>query len=636
MQSAAELVTPVVLIGINMALQKLQFRPGIVRDTTDYTNEGGWRDGDKIRFRMGSPETIGGWTQFTNTTILGTCRDLHAWTALGGSRFVAAGTNLKLYLVDGNLPVDITPIRETTSAGDVTFAATDGSTTITVSDTNNGVFLNDFVTFSGAVSLGGVVTAAVLNKEYQVTSIVDTDTYTIGVVVAANSSDTGNGGSSTVGAYQINAGLGDVALGSGWGAGTWSRGTWGSAADVSVPGANLRLWSMDNFGEDLLANVRGGGIYYWDTSTGTATRAVNITSLSGHNQPQVANIVLVSERDRHVLAFGCDPQGNAGVLDPLTIRFSSQESFTDWQARDDNTAGELQVGTGSEIIAAVQTKQQVVVFTDRSVSAMQFIGAPFTFGLSEVSTNTSIVGQNAAVAFGDDVYWMGDGVFYKYDGNVRLIPCPVEEYVFSNMNLTQRAKVTAASNSKFNEIWWFYPSTANSTNDSYVVFNYAENVWYYGTMARTAWDEGGVSGYAIAASPDGYIYYHESGVDDGSTNPPSPISSYIESSGIDIGDGEQFMFVSRILPDLTFRNSTAANPSATFTVSARDYPGASFDQTNSGAAVRSTTVPVEQFTEQLFFRLRGRSMSLKVSSAEIGTQWRLGTPRADVRADGRR
>ena len=556
-----------------MALQKLQFRPGIVRDTTDYTNEGGWRDGDKIRFRMGSPETIGGWTQFTNTTILGTCRDLHAWTALGGSRFVAAGTNLKLYLVDGNLPVDITPIRETTSAGDVTFAATDGSTTITVSDTNNGVFLNDFVTFSGAVSLGGVVTAAVLNKEYQVTSIVDTDTYTIGVVVAANSSDTGNG---------------------------------------------------------------GGGIYYWDTSTGTATRAVNITSLSGHNQPQVANIVLVSERDRHVLAFGCDPQGNAGVLDPLTIRFSSQESFTDWQARDDNTAGELQVGTGSEIIAAVQTKQQVVVFTDRSVSAMQFIGAPFTFGLSEVSTNTSIVGQNAAVAFGDDVYWMGDGVFYKYDGNVRLIPCPVEEYVFSNMNLTQRAKVTAASNSKFNEIWWFYPSTANSTNDSYVVFNYAENVWYYGTMARTAWDEGGVSGYAIAASPDGYIYYHESGVDDGSTNPPSPISSYIESSGIDIGDGEQFMFVSRILPDLTFRNSTAANPSATFTVSARDYPGASFDQTNSGAAVRSTTVPVEQFTEQLFFRLRGRSMSLKVSSAEIGTQWRLGTPRADVRADGRR
>jgi hypothetical protein len=618
-----------------MPLQKLQFRPGIVRDTTDYTNEGGWRDGDKIRFRMGSPETIGGWTQFTRTPMLGACRDLHAWTSLAGTRFVAAGTNLKLYLLDGDLPVDITPIRETTSAGDVTFAATDGSTTITVSDTNNGVFRNDFVTFSGAVSLGGVITADVLNQEYQVTSVVDGDSYTIESAAAANSSDTGNGGSSTVGAYQINTGLGDVALGSGWGAGTWSRGTWGSAADVTVLGSNIRLWSMDNFGEDLLANVRGGGIYYWDTSTGTATRAVNITALSGNAQPEVANIVLVSERDRHVIAFGCDPEADPGVLDPLTIRFSSQESFTDWAATAVNTAGELRVGTGSEIVAAVQTKQQVVVFTDRSVSAMQFIGAPFTFGLSEVSTNTSIVGQNAAVAFGDAVYWMGDDVFYKYDGNVQLIPCPVEEYIFADMNTTQRAKVTAASNSKFNEIWWFYPSTDSTTNDSYVVFNYAENVWYYGTMARTAWDEGGVSGYAIAASTDGHVYFHENGVSDGSTNPPSAISSYIESSAIDIGDGDQFMFVSRILPDLTFRNSTG-NPVATFSVSARNFPGANFDQTNSGTAVRTATAPVEQFTDQLFFRLRGRSMSLKVESNDVNTEWRLGTPRADMRTDGRR
>ena len=618
-----------------MPLQKLQFRPGIVRDTTDYTNEGGWRDGDKIRFRMGSPETIGGWTQFTSTPMLGTCRALHAWTSLAGTRFVAAGTNLKLYLLDGDLPVDITPLRETTSAGDVTFAATDGSTTITVSDTNNDVFLDDFVTFSGAVSLGGVITADVLNQEYQVTSVVDANSYTIESAVAANSSDTGNGGSSTVGAYQINTGLGDVALGSGWGAGTWSRGTWGSAADVSVPGAQLRLWSMDNFGEDLIANVRGGGIYYWDTSTGTSARAVDITTLSGNAQPEIANIVLVSERDRHVIAFGCDPEADPGVLDPLTIRFSSQESFTDWAATDVNTAGELRVGTGSEIVAAVQTKQQVVVFTDRSVSAMQFIGAPFTFGLSEVSTNTSIVGQNAAVAFGDAVYWMGDDVFYKYDGNVQLIPCPVEEYIFADMNTTQRAKVTAASNSKFNEIWWFYPSTDSTTNDSYVVFNYAENVWYYGTMARTAWDEGGVSGYAIAASTDGYVYFHENGVSDGSTNPPSAISSYIESSAIDIGDGDQFMFVSRILPDLTFRNSTG-NPVATFSVSARNFPGANFDQTNSGTAVRTATAPVEQFTDQLFFRLRGRSMSLKVESNDVNTEWRLGTPRADMRTDGRR
>tara|TARA_R110000850_G_scaffold37650_1_gene99117 strand:- start:118 stop:1974 length:1857 start_codon:yes stop_codon:yes gene_type:complete len=618
-----------------MPLQKLQFRPGIVRDTTDYTNEGGWRDGDKIRFRLGFPETIGGWTRYTSSTFLGTCRGLHSWISLTGANFISAGTNLKLYILDGNDPIDITPIRATTSAGDVTFAAVNGSSTITVSDTNNGVFLNDFVTFSGAASLGGLITAAVLNKEYQVTSVVNANSYTITATATANSSDTGNGGSSVVGRYQINTGLDSAASGSGWSAGTWSRGTWSSAADVSIPGAQLRLWSMDNFGEDLLANARGGGIYYWDASSGTGARAVNITTLSGNNQPQAANVVLVSERDRHVIAFGCDPQGDPGNLDPLTIRFSDQESFTDWAATSTNTAGELRIGTGSEIIAAVQTKQQVIIFTDRSVSSMQFIGAPFTFGLSEVSTNTSIAGQNAAVAFGDAVYWMGDQVFYKYDGNVQPIPCPIEEYIFDNMNLSQRSKITSGLNSKFNEIWWFYPSTGSESNDSYVVYNYVEKSWYYGTLARTAWFDNAISNLPIAASPDGYIYFHEDGLNDGSTNPPSPLSSYIESSAIDMGDGDQFMFVSRVLPDLTFRNSTST-PSATFEVSARDFPGANFDQTNSGAAVRSATAPVEQFTEQLFFRLRGRSMALKVSSNTLGTQWRLGTPRADMRTDGRR
>ena len=618
-----------------MPLQKLQFRPGIVRDTTDYTNEGGWRDGDKIRFRLGFPETIGGWTKLTSTALLGTCRDLHAWTSLAGTRFVSAGTSKKLYAIDGSDPADITPIRATTGAGDATFAATSGSATLTVSDTAHGCVLGDFVTFSSAASLGGAITAAVLNQEYEITSLINGNSYTILATATANGSDTGNGGSSTVASYQINIGLDSDASGSGWGAGPWSRGTWGSSASVTVPSTSMRLWSMDNFGEDLLANVRGGGIYYWDSSSGTGTRAVNITTVSGNNQPQAANIVLVSERDRHVIAFGCDPQGDPGNLDPLTIRFSDQESFTDWAATSTNTAGELRIGTGSEILAAVQTKQQVVIFTDRSVSSMQFIGAPFTFGLSEVSTNTSIAGQNAAVAFGDAVYWMGDRVFYKYDGNVQPIPCPVEEYVFDNMNDAQRLKVAAAANSKFNEIWWFYPSATSQTNDSYVVYNYVENSWYYGTLGRTAWYDNAISNLPIAASADGYIYFHENGVNDGSTNPPSPISSYIESSAIDMGDGDQFMFMSRVLPDLTFRNSTST-PQATFEVSARDFPGASFDQTNSGVAVRSATAPVEQFTEQLFFRLRGRSMALKVSSNTLGTQWRLGTPRADMRTDGRR
>ena len=618
-----------------MPLQKLQFRPGLVRDATNYTNEGGWFDGDKIRFRLGLPETIGGWTRLTSSTMLGTCRDLHAWTSLVGTRFVSAGTSLKLYVLDGALPVDITPIRATTAAGDVTFAATDGSTTITVSDTSNGVFLNDFVTFSGAVSLGGVITADVLNKEYQVTSVVDANSYTIESAVAANASDTGNGGSSTVGAYQINTGLDAAASGSGWGAGTWSRGTWGSSADVTVSGSNLRLWSMDNFGEDLLANVRGGGIYYWDTSVGTATRAVDITTLSGNSQPQVANIVLVSERDRHVLAFGCDPEADPGVLDPLTIRFSDQESFTVWNATATTTAGELRVGTGSEIVAAVQTKQQVIVFTDRSVSAMQFIGPPFTFGLSEVSTNTSILGQNAAVAVGDAVYWMGNDVFYRYDGNVTILPCPIEEFVFDNINSSQISKVASGGNTEFNEVWWFYPSADSLNNDRYVIFNYAESTWSYGSLDRTAWNAAGVSGLPIAASPDGNIYFHENGFSDGSTNPPSPINSFIESSGISIGSGDQFMSVRRIIPDVGFRNSTGT-PQVTLTLNARTYPGSGTTQTESGTAVRTATTPVDKFTEQIDVRLRGRAVSLKIESDEVNTQWRLGTTRIDLRPDGRR
>jgi hypothetical protein len=618
-----------------MPLQKLQFRPGIVQDTTDYTNEGGWRDGDKIRFRLGLPETIGGWTRLTSSTMLGTCRYLHAWTSLTGTRFVAAGTSLKLYIVDGALPVDITPIRLVTSAGDVTFAATNNSATLTVSDTNHGCVNGDFVTFSGAVSLGGAITATVLNQEYQIISLGNANSYTITATATANASDTGNGGTNTVGTYQINTGLDSAAAGSGWGAGVWSRGTWSSAANVTVPSANLRLWSMDNFGEDLLANIRGGGIYYWDTSASTGARAVDITSISGSAQPQVANIVLVSERDRHVLAFGCDPEADPGNLDPLTIRFSSQESFTVWNASATTTAGELRIGTGSEIVAAVQTKQQVVVFTDRSVSTLQFIGAPFTFGLSEVSTNTSIVGQNVAVAVGDVVYWMGNDVFYRYDGNVNLIPCPVEEYVFNNVNLSQLSKVTAGGNAEFNEVWWFYPSASSENNDSYVVYNYLEKIWFYGTLDRTAWDESGVSGFPIAASPDGNIYFQENGFSDGSTNPPSALNSFVESSGVDIGDGQQFMSVKRIIPDIGFRNSTG-DPLATFTLNARTYPGSGTTQTQSGNTVRSVASPVEQYTEQLDVRIRGRAVSLRVESNQVNTQWRLGTPRIDLRPDGRR
>ena len=617
-----------------MALQKLQFKPGIVRDTTDYTNEGGWFDCDKVRFRMGLPETIGGWAKFTSSTMLGTCRSLHVWSTLTGTNYVGAGTSKKFYVIQGDVPYDITPIRLTTT-GTATFTATDGSSTLSITDVAHGAYLGDFVIYSNATTLGGNITALVLNQEYEITNVVDDDTYEINVVVLADASDISDGGAATVAAYQINIGLDTVVVGSGWSAGFWGRGTWSSAADVSVPGANLRLWSQDNFGENLVFNVRGGGIYYWTVSSGVTSRGVNITSLTNQSAPVIANQVLVSERDRHVVAFGCDPESNPGVQDPLIIRFSSQESVTDWQTRADNTAGELRIGTGSYIVGAVQTKQQVVVFTDIAMYTMQYIGPPYTFGLTEVSSNISIAGQNAAISTGDSVYWMGTGQFYMYNGTVTQMPCSVKEYVFSDINIYQLAKVAAASNAAFAEIWWFYPSATSEVNDKYVVFNYESNIWYYGTMSRTAWQDNAFAGLPIAAAQDGYLYYQESGLNDGSGDVPVPLNAYIESSVVDIGEGDQFMFASRIIPDITFRNSTT-EPTATFTIKARNYPGGNYFGTSNNSVVSTATVPVQLFTEQSFIRVRGRSVALRVESNQVNTAWRLGSPRLDVRPDGRR
>jgi hypothetical protein len=617
-----------------MALQKLQFKPGIVRDTTDYTNEGGWFDCDKVRFRMGLPETIGGWAKFTSSTMLGTCRSLHVWSTLTGTNYVGAGTSKKFYAIQGDVPYDITPIRLTTT-GTATFTATDGSSTLSITDVAHGVYLGDFVIYSNATTLGGNITALVLNQEYEITNVVDDDTYEINVVVLADASDISDGGAATVAAYQINIGLDTVVLGSGWSAGFWGRGTWSSAANVSVPGANLRLWSQDNFGENLVFNVRSGGIYYWTVSSGVTSRGVNITSLTNQSAPVIANQVLVSERDRHVVAFGCDPESNPGVQDPLIIRFSSQESVTDWKTRADNTAGELRIGTGSYIVGAVQTKQQVVVFTDIAMYTMQYIGPPYTFGLTEVSSNISIAGQNAAISTGDSVYWMGTGQFYMYNGTVTQMPCSVKEYVFSDINIYQLAKVAAASNAAFAEIWWFYPSAGSEVNDKYVVFNYESNIWYYGTMSRTAWHDNAFAGLPIAAAQDGYLYYQESGLNDGSGDIPVPLNAYIESSVVDIGEGDQFMFASRIIPDITFRNSTT-EPTATFTIKARNYPGGNYFGTSNNSVVSTATVPVQLFTEQSFIRVRGRSVALRVESNQVNTAWRLGSPRLDVRPDGRR
>jgi hypothetical protein len=617
-------------------LTKLQFRPGINREVTSYTNEGGWVDGNKIRFRAGYPETIGGWQRQSSAQFLGVCRALINWTTLTGSNLIGLGTHLKYYIERGGGLFDITPIRLVTDPGDVTFAASDGSDVIVVTHTNHGARQGDFVAFSGAVSLGGNVTDAVLNTEHQITDVIDGSTYEITLIVTADAADTGDGGVATVGTYQINTGLATSFRGDGWGAGPWGAGGWGLPADTSIPGEQLRLWSHTNFGQNLIINPRGGGLYYWDQSLGFGNRAVDIATMMGADEvPVECNIVRLSEQDRHVLAFGCTPLFG-GDLDPLLIRFSSQENFLDWQPRPTNTAGDLRISTGNQIVAVEQTSQQMVVLTDSSVHTVQFIGPPFTFGLREVATGVSSAGPNCAVAANDVVYWMGLGEFYMYDGVVKVIPCPIKEYVFDlTFERERRDLVFAAHNSSFSEIWWFYPCQISGDCTRYAVYNYAQEIWYYGTLPRSAWVDRGTSLNPIAAGLDGFLYSHENGLNDGSQNPPAPISAYVQSSPVDLGDGEQFMFVSRLIPDLTFRASTSG-PQATITLTAQNFPGGQFFGDQPSPVARSATVPVERYTQQTFVRLRGRAMALRIESNKVGTAWRLGSPRVSLRTDGRR
>lgn len=641
-----------------MPLTKLQFRPGVNRETTSYTNEGGWFDCDKVRFRYGFPEKIGGWQKQSSNTFLGTCRALHPFVALSGESYLGVGTHLKYYINEGGAFNDITPIRETTAAGGVTFSATDGSSTITVTDSNHGALVNDFVTFSGAVSLGGLITADVLNQEYEISAILSGSQYTIEAravaslsditiggqytptLIVANASDTGNGGGSIVGAYQVNTGLDTTVSGTGWGAGTWGRGTWGSAASLTATGNVLRIWSHDNFGEDLIINIRDNGIFYWDKSTSAApfARAVALSDLPGADAttPTIAKQVLVSDTDRHVVVFGCDSETDIGVQDPLLIRFSNQADPTTWAAQATNTAGDLRVGSGSQIITAVETRQQILVFTDVSLHAMQFLGPPYTFGITQLSENITIAGPLASIAVEDVVFWMGREEFYVFNGQVQKLPCSVRSYVFNNFNFDQAEKVTTGVNSSFSEVWWLYPSANSDNIDSYVVYNYQEKVWYYGSLARSCWLDRGINQFPVAAGQDGYLYLHENGLDDGSTTPSSAITAYIESSQMDMGDGDNFVFMRRLIPDLTFDSSTLVNPLANFTLETRNFPGGPYLQTSTKSVTRTATVPVEQFTNQVNLRLRGRSFAFKIESNNTGVAWRLGSPRVDIRPDGRR
>ena len=627
-----------------MPLTKFTFNPGINKEMTDLMSKGGWTDGNLVRFRKGLPEKIGGWTKNTVNTFLGACRALLGWVALDSTKYLGLGTNLKYYVKEGNTFNDVTPLRSTTAAGDVTFSATNGSSTVTVTDTSHGAVANDFVTFSGASSLGGNVNSNVLNQEYQIDAITNANSYTItakntsGVTVTANSSDTGNGGSSVVGKYQINTGLNVYVPSTGWGVSTWGDGTWGSASAISFAN-QLRLWSHDSFGEDLIINPRAGGIFLWDESSGLTTRAVNITALSGANlAPTVGLQTIVSDIDRHVIVLGADPivgSSRSGSSDPLLIAFSDQESATEWEPTATNTAGSLRLSSGSQIVGGLRARQEILIWTDTSLYSMQFVGAPFTFGVNLINENVGMISPNGAVNAPDGVYWMARDGFYKYTGSVQRVPCSVLNYVLDDLNNTQSFKIFAFSNKEFNEIGWFYASSGSDDIDRYVNYNYLEGVWSIGQLSRTAWLDEGIFENPLAtegSSNSSVLYNHETGDDDDG----SPMDNvFIESGDIDIEQGEQFGFVSRIIPDIKFFGDTPTTGQINFVLKTRNFPGESLT-TNSTNDVTSST-------QQNFVRARGRQMVLRVQSDDdaatgvrLGFKWRLGASRFDIRTDGRR
>jgi len=638
-----------------MPLKKIMFRPGVNRENTRYASEalgstsagamttGGWYESDKVRFRAGTPEKIGGWTPLTAQKYLGVCRSLWNWVTLSGYNMVGVGTNLKFYLLRGGVYYDITPIRGTaTYTGP--FAATDGSPTITVTAVAHGCITGDFVTFSGATGLGGNITAAVLNREYQVT-VIDVDTYTFTAISTANVLDVGDGG--TVDAeYQINIGPEFQTVSVGWGNGLWGYGTWGNG-QLDVGG--LRVWNQSNFGENLVFGPRGGGIYFWKASDGVTTRGVNITSLAGADAdtPIIQNFLTVSDSSRFTFAFGTNDYGNT-QQEPMLIRWSDQESLTTWTPDATNQAGSVRLSHGSEIVTAIQTRQEIVTITDSAVYSLQYVGAPTVWQTQLLGDNISIISQNAASLGSGVVYWMGVDKFYKYDGRVQTLRCDLRQYIFADINLDQNQQVFSGTNEGFNEVWWFYCSSGSTMVDRYAVYNYLEDIWYYGTMERTAWLDSGVNDYPMAAvyneaEGTGRLLNHESGVDDNIDGTPVAMESLIASSEFDIDDGHNFGFVWRILPDLTFRQSTGSNtPQVTMTLIPLANSGAGYNNpqseggSSSAQISRIATAPVEEFTGQVFIRVRGRQMVFRIDCNTLGTQWQLGAPRIDIRADGRR
>ena len=616
-----------------MAIKKLAIKPGVNKENTRYTNEGRYWATDKVRFRQGTPEKIGGWQAMSQNTYLGVCRALFAWITLSGQKLTAVGTNLKYYFENGGAYTDITPIRATVSLTDP-FATTSGSATVLVTDVAHDAITGDFVTFSGASMVGGLN----LNGEYQLTVVTD-DSYTIVASTAASS--TTSGGGTVSAAYQINTGPAIQSALSGWGAGYWGGGTWGVGTTTED---ELRLWSQASFGEDLVFGPRYGGIYYWDASLGlTNNRAVPLTSLPGASDvPVTQTHLVVSDVSRFVLAFGCNELGSS-VADPLLIRWSDQEDATNWTPAATNQAGGLRLSIGSEISTALQVRQEILVWTDASLYSLQYVGAPIVWGATLLADNISCVSPNGVAVASGVTYWMGVDKFYKYSGNgAETLRCDLRQYIFNDINLSQPYQIFSGTNEAFNEVWWFYCSSGSTAVDRYVVYNYLEDIWYYGTMGRTAWLDTGIKPYPVAATYTNQLVYHEVGVDDATTATPQPIYAYAETCEFDIDDGDHFGFVWRILPDITFRGSTAENPAAQVTLipmrnSGSGYTNpASVGGSDSAAIVRSATVPIEEFTGQVYVRVRGRQMILRIESSALGVAWQMGSMRIDIKQDGRR
>ena len=617
-----------------MPLQKLALKPGVNRENTRYTSEGGWYESDKIRFRQGTPEKIGGWQRISAATFLGVCRSLWNWVTLGSQNLIGVGTNLKFYIENGGAYSDITPLRATVTLTNP-FTTTSGSPTVSVVDANGGYISGDFVTFSGASAVGGLT----LNGEYQLT-IDTTAINTYFITASSNASSSATGGGTVTAAYQINTGAASVTPLTGWGAGPWSAGAWG----VGVPSdVQIRLWSQANFGEDLIFAPRGGDIYFWDATAGLTSRGVTLASIApvGANVPSVQDLILVSDISRFVFCFGCNDLASA-TKNPMLIRWSDQENATQWTPAATNQAGSLQLSRGAEIIAAKQARQEVLVWSDSALYALQYVGAPVVWGAQLVGENISIASQNAVAYANGVAFWMGIDKFYMYDGRAQPLPCNLRKFIFNDFNTAQYRQVFAGTVESYHEVWWFYCSAESDTADRYVVYNYLDNIWYYGTMDRTAWLDSGLRDYPLAATYSNNLVNQEEGVDDNELGASTPIHAYASTAEFDLDDGHQFNFIWRVLPDITFDGSTTESPSAVMTLLPMQNSGSGYNSpasvggSNNGTITRSAVLPIEKFTEQLNTRVRGRQMTMKIESTEAGVTWQLGSPRLDMRPDGRR